>query len=293
MKTIFRNSWCALLLAVFFTTSCAAVDLAGSRGWFSNKGLGARAIAMGEAFCAVADDASCVYWNPAGLVAFPSSQVTTMHSDIYGLGIMHDYVAWKGEKFGLLWEGANYQQLAGFPCREDSISLTFAKTWNLQRPIYWGVNLKGFSVMVDSPASKGTMQGIGLDLGLLAQLNNKTWLGFVVRDPVSYLKGEAQVADESWQLGEPLATEMNLGVSIRKDPRTLIAFECADLLNRPQARIGAERWLSNSFAIRGGWNAADGLSGGVGIKFSNWTFDYTYVSASLGASQKLAVTYSF
>ena len=34
---------------------------------FLSLGTGARAIAMGRAFTAIADDATAVYWNPAGL----------------------------------------------------------------------------------------------------------------------------------------------------------------------------------------------------------------------------------
>lgn len=295
MKVIFTKKSCALLwvIVLLLTSSCMAAELSTSRGWFATKGLGARAIAMGEAFCAVADDASSIYWNPAGLAAFPSSEVSTMHSNIYGVGIMHDYLVWKGRKAGLMWEGTNYEQLAGFPCREDSLTLSFATRFDLLRPVYVGVNLKGFYVNVDSADGKGTLQGAGLDFGLLSPLTNKWWLGFTVKDPVSILQGKASVDDQEWELGEPLATELNIGIAFRKDERTILTLECGDLLNNPEPRIGGERWLSNGIAFRAGWNATDSLSGGVGIKFASWTVDYTYVNAKLGANQQLAVSYSF
>lgn len=59
---------------------------------------GARAAGMGEAFVAVADDATAAYWNPAGLAFQTGREVTLMHmqwlpqlvSDMY-----YEYLAYK------------------------------------------------------------------------------------------------------------------------------------------------------------------------------------------------------
>ncbi len=46
-------------------------------------GVGARAIGMGGAFCAVADDCSATYWNPAGLIQVPYWAISVTESPVY------------------------------------------------------------------------------------------------------------------------------------------------------------------------------------------------------------------
>ena len=46
---------------------------------FLEIGVGARAVAMGNAFVGTADDISAIYWNPAGLARLKSSEATFMH----------------------------------------------------------------------------------------------------------------------------------------------------------------------------------------------------------------------
>lgn len=46
---------------------------------FLEIGIGSRAVAMGEAFAAVANDASAVYWNPAGLAGVEKRSVALHH----------------------------------------------------------------------------------------------------------------------------------------------------------------------------------------------------------------------
>jgi len=57
---------------------------------FLKLGAGARGVAMGESFVAVANDASALYWNPAGLVQFPDDQVIAAHTE-YLVDIKHEY----------------------------------------------------------------------------------------------------------------------------------------------------------------------------------------------------------
>jgi len=47
---------------------------------FLKIGAGARATAMGESFVAIANDASALFWNPAGLTQFSQDEVTVGHT---------------------------------------------------------------------------------------------------------------------------------------------------------------------------------------------------------------------
>jgi len=57
-----------------------------TRGAFLLRGMGARAVGMGEAFTAVADDATAISWNPGGLGQLNSPEVIAMY-DVVGPGV--------------------------------------------------------------------------------------------------------------------------------------------------------------------------------------------------------------
>ena len=61
-------------------------------GEFLKAPVGPRAIGMGAAFTAVADDATASYWNPAGMVYLPYKEVVAMHSEKFGNLANHDYL---------------------------------------------------------------------------------------------------------------------------------------------------------------------------------------------------------
>ena len=56
---------------------------AGQPGEFLRYGVGARALGMGRAFTAVANDASAIYWNPGGLMGLERSEFTSMYADLF------------------------------------------------------------------------------------------------------------------------------------------------------------------------------------------------------------------
>jgi len=83
-----------LIIAVLFSISLRAhstpcwqpfASMGGQRAGTSSAqflkiGVGARAAGLGEAFVALADDASALYWNPAGLALLPGTQVHFTHA---------------------------------------------------------------------------------------------------------------------------------------------------------------------------------------------------------------------
>jgi hypothetical protein len=62
-----------------------------STAQFLKIGVGARASAMGEAFIAVSNDASALYWNAAGITQFSEDQLIISHN-VWVVDINHDFI---------------------------------------------------------------------------------------------------------------------------------------------------------------------------------------------------------
>ncbi len=75
-------------------------------GEFLSIGAGARGLGMGGAFCAVVDDASSGYWNPAGLYKVQGQQAQFMHSERFGGLVKYDYLGY-GRSDGATGLGAS------------------------------------------------------------------------------------------------------------------------------------------------------------------------------------------
>ncbi len=63
-------------------------------GAFMENGGGARALGMGGAFTAVADDPSATFWNPAGLATLADKEILLMHSERFGDLIDRDFISY-------------------------------------------------------------------------------------------------------------------------------------------------------------------------------------------------------
>lgn len=59
---------------------------------FLKLGGGARGVALGESFVALANDASAVYWNPAGMTQFSENQIIFAHTE-YVVDLKHEFAA--------------------------------------------------------------------------------------------------------------------------------------------------------------------------------------------------------
>lgn len=82
-----------MLAAVLLVVLLAAVPVCAEGDYTDTAavmrlGLGARALGMGGAHIAVADDAAVIYYNPAGLGRLEEFSLTSMYSNQY-LSLIH------------------------------------------------------------------------------------------------------------------------------------------------------------------------------------------------------------
>ena len=82
-----RKGYTVLILLFFGFTNLNAqliqgVSKTGTTGAvFLEIGVGARAVAMGNAFVGIANDVTALYWNPAGLARMENNEATFMHAN--------------------------------------------------------------------------------------------------------------------------------------------------------------------------------------------------------------------
>ncbi len=86
-----RNSLVAALL--ISTNAVAGTGVAKYAGEFMSLGVGGRALGMGGAYVALANDVTAGYWNPAGLAFITYPQIALMHDEQFGSLVNYDYGA--------------------------------------------------------------------------------------------------------------------------------------------------------------------------------------------------------
>ncbi|UPT75943.1 MAG: PorV/PorQ family protein [Elusimicrobiota bacterium] len=79
----------ALALAVLLASPALGAETA----TFLDVGPGARAIGLGGAYTALADDSDAVYWNPAGLARLEKRHVSLSHSAL-GVSNQHEFISY-------------------------------------------------------------------------------------------------------------------------------------------------------------------------------------------------------
>ncbi len=85
------SKYLCLLVVLLLPLYADFAKLGTSGAQFLKIGVG-RGAAMGEAFVAIADDASATYWNPAGLAMLTKREIALQHNE-WIADIRHDYLS--------------------------------------------------------------------------------------------------------------------------------------------------------------------------------------------------------
>jgi hypothetical protein len=296
------------LLAPHFAWGQAKVATAGAK--FLALGVSARAIGMGDAFLAISEYASAVYYNPAGLTQVVQREAMFTHVS-YLADINYDFagLAYPTTKFGGVWGVGFYMLNAGdMDVTTQGLSngtgqtftakvyaLCFSYSRSLTDRFSVGMTLKLIDELLDT--ERGT--GWAADMGTLY---NTGFKGFKIAMVISNFGPDLKFIEEDC----PLPMNFKFGgvfdIIRNENHKAVFAIEGSHPNdNMEKFNAGVEYWFKDMFALRIGDHFGydtGGISAGLGLKLSvsdrKLNFDYGYHDMGLlEGFHRFSVGFSF
>ncbi|HET9234815.1 MAG TPA: PorV/PorQ family protein [Candidatus Eisenbacteria bacterium] len=302
-----------LVLTVF--AACLSVQIAfaaedgGTRSPFA-YGAGNRALSMGGAFTALADDPSAPLWNPGGLGFVPRRQVAATGASLYGLDMREAFagVVLPDWRYGTLALTFRHLGVGGIEGRDDRNSITDPSLSNQQmeltfsygRPIGKAISLGGSIKMEQQSLAGYGDAAFGLNVGALA------YPGMLISPETDWLQRVGvgaslrNVFNSSLRLDQEAVTDpasLRLGTAYRhpfsggRSAVVAIDFESGSSVPAT-VHAGLEVRLHPLFALRTGLTGG-GYSAGAGINWKDFGFDYVFEDNQLGSVHRFGITVGF
>jgi hypothetical protein len=291
-----------LSLTIFFAAclglpASAQEGTAGMPGTYLHTGVGARAMAMGQAFTALAKDGTAIYWNPAGLANQDPYQIYFMHSSLF-MDTNFDYVAATAPtrqygNFGLgliALTSGNFQQtselneeLGTFGLSDMAFMLSWSKV--VGSDVAVGLNYK----LVTQKMLDYSGIGHGFDLGLKRQFFDWLYTGFTITNLLTPKMTLANVTDVY-----PRQLRLGLATSLFED-KLLVSTDISKILGWGKLHFstGLEYHVLSGLDLRIGVNH-DRFTMGIGFAFNKAGIGYGAQNTSeLGMNHLFAVSYAF
>jgi len=273
-------------------------EKASSAAAFLKIGQGARTAALAGAYCAIADDSSACYWNPAGLVQLNQRQAMFMYlnpmTEVDGLAYSNINVALPNMGVSLVYLG--YGKEKGYDkdgvktddwsASDMAISGSYARKIN--KSLFVGGTLKVISMKIDDKSANAFCLDAGIlykdyrpNLNLAAVLTN--------------LGTKPKFIDQA----DPLPLSLRLGGAYKKNLRfpTLISLDTN--LSPFYVALGIESKISPIFSARAGYASGPakegpGITAGFGITHQNLSIDYAIRPyGELGLSHYISLSTRF
>ncbi len=298
----------AVALLLLAATARGADD-GGGRSVFA-RGAGERALGLGGAYGATADDASALFWNPAGLARAQRVGLQASHTDLIGLGFYEQYGAlvlpsWRAGTFAL---GLRRFGVDGIEGRDSHGALTDPDLKDAETELSvgygrglgdaWSLGAVIKLQNMDLAGSRGS--GTGLDLGVqgrpLAAAGGTSafarglTLGVTLRNVI---EPAIRLVDDD--VPDPVSVRFAAAsaVPLGGAADLLLAVDL-ERTRGMDARVhaGAELVLMDLLALRAGSN--DGmLTGGAGLRWHDLSVDYAFEDNLLASVHRFGLGIAF
>jgi hypothetical protein len=249
---------------------------------FEDVAVGARPLALGGAFVAIADDANAVYWNPAGLTRMEGIRLMGTRAWLYSVPDFHvDYLAFRAPDLGSMSLGFGWLNAALKDIQsENTFILSLARRG--PGPLSLGVNLKHFRLdapgyeRYNDPAYEGAQSAWGVDLGVLMLFRRNITLGLSARNlNEPELRMLSTTTDP-----DVISRRFHFGAAYLFRETVVLT---TDLVSRTgdfgdfRLHAGGEIWFFQAYAVRVG-TSQNRQSVGAGVKANHWKVDFALVN---------------
>jgi hypothetical protein len=279
---------------------------------FLKIGYGARAAGMGGAYTAIADDASAIFWNPAGIarltdnvlsfnhVAWPAEIAITEAAFVWSFDWLPGTLAVSGRSLYMDEQPVRtvLDDVGASGEFFDAGDVAFGLTYSRSLTDKFSAGVSAYYVregLADYSATATTF-----DFGTLY---NTGFRSLKIGMTIANIGSDMRFLERNVKIPTIFRVGMSMNV-YRDDSHSLLAS--AEFSHPPdnqeRGNFGAEYSFRNFFHVRGGYNYrydAEGLAAGIGLQFpasvaSNATVDYAYTDMEdLGAAHRFSLELGF
>ncbi|HKI77491.1 MAG TPA: PorV/PorQ family protein [Ignavibacteriaceae bacterium] len=297
-------------------------------GEFMAIGVGGRALGMGGAYVAAANDVTAGYYNPAGLININYPEIALMHEERFGTLVNYDYAAvaipyGTDMSFGLSImrlgidgipdtrnalvdangdgvldirdDRLDYSRITEFSNQDWAVYFSFAKRHSDN--FTYGASVK----IIRRVLAEYGATGIGFDIGAQYRPMENLYLGANIQDVtttlVAWSTGRNELVSPTVKIGAAYRFEF-LGGSFLPAMDADIRFEnrqyASNFFIGPVSfnfHTGLEYNFKNIFMVRAGYSDVNQITIGAGVKLPKLNIDYSFAKFSGSAEETLGDTH--
>ncbi|OGS18592.1 MAG: hypothetical protein A3J83_01805 [Elusimicrobia bacterium RIFOXYA2_FULL_40_6] len=299
------NKKLSLFGMIIFCFSCLALaeGPGSSGGMMLTQPMGARPLAMGEAFTSIKGEVTCINYNPAGLASLKDSQLylfqqTGIFEDAYQS--VNLAVPFKENTLGegvIGLSACNYDagdielvDNTAYASRtvkaEQDRLISIAYSAKIGKEVNYGVRAKSFDSNLVQEFSASVLAfdaGVqyykkNITIGLLAQNYGST---------IKYLNVES-----------PIPANVRVGINLKPKRQLSVSLDIIKPIDTGvQENIGFEYLLIKGLTLRGGYKigySLDSASAGIGIAIGPMRIDYgMLIMGEVSSVNNISILYKF
>jgi len=313
-------AFCAVLAC-----SANAQTVAKYAGEFMSIGVGGRALGMGGAHVALANDATAGYWNPGALARINYPEAIIMHDERFGSLINYDFAsvaipygadislglsvlrlgvdgipdtrkAWVDNNGNGVFDNVDrldYDKITYFNAADWAVYFTYAK--RASADFHYGANVK----LIRRDLAEESATGIGFDVGVLYSPLEKLYVGATAQDItttfVAWSTGRNELISPTLKLGSTYFIDLfggrfapALDFDLRFENRRYASLAHVGPISI-DTHVGLEFDYKNTVALRVGYNDVKQITLGAGVHLKKVDVDYSF--AKFGGDGALGNTH--